>query len=98
MRLVGDYEVDVDAPKRGYTTRAKEEQRRTAAPAFTGRVRRWEKRWTQNGHLTVLRWERVDEGDLSNGGGPSTEVGLATAGAMPAEEPSRKRARSQLNS
>ena len=92
MRLVGDYEVDVDAPKRGYTTRAKEEQRRTAAPAFTGRVRRWEKRWTQHGHLTVLKWERVDEGDVSNSGGPPA----AAAGATPAayEQP-RKRARLQ---
>jgi hypothetical protein len=84
MVLVGGYEVDIDAPKRGYTTRAKEEQRRTAAPAFTGRVRRWEKRWTQHGQMTVLRWERVDDADTGD---------ASMSGATPAEEPSRKRAR-----
>ena len=82
MRLVDDpaaYELDV--PKRGYTTRAKEEQRRTAAPAFTGRVRRWEKRWSRQGHLTVMRWERVDS--------EATDSGVAET----LEEPPRKRAR-----
>jgi hypothetical protein len=55
----GEYEADPEGPKRGYTTRAKEEQRRTAAPAFTGLVRRWVKRWAHSGHLIVLRWERA---------------------------------------
>ena len=91
MRLVDDpaaYETDV--PKRGYTTRAKEEQRRTAAPAFTGRVRRWEKRWSCHGHLTVMRWERVDT-ETTEARGPMME-------AATAEEPSRKRSRHQANS
>ena len=58
---MGDYEVgDLDGPKRGYTTRSKEEQRRTGVGTrFTGLVRGWEKRWVKHGHLTVLRWERV---------------------------------------
>mmetsp|Transcript_25070 Transcript_25070/g.54157 ORF Transcript_25070/g.54157 Transcript_25070/m.54157 type:complete len:121 (-) Transcript_25070:230-592(-) len=48
------------AGARSYTTRAKEEQRRTAASAFVGRVRRWEKRWVKQGHLLLLSWERTD--------------------------------------
>ena len=47
-KVVGDYEItaeDQAAPKqRGYTTRAKEEARRTEVK-FTGLVRRWERRW-----------------------------------------------------
>ena len=66
MRVVGDYEVpdhlleDNQLQKRGYTTRAKEEARRTAVK-FTGLVRRWEKRWVMQGHLRVLRWVRVQD-------------------------------------
>eukprot|EP00964_Phaeocystis_antarctica_P091527 scaffold58715_cov60-Phaeocystis_antarctica.AAC.1 len=48
--------------KRSYTTRAKEEQRRTAAPAFVGRVRPWTKCWAPFGSgLTVPRWVRADQ-------------------------------------
>jgi len=46
---------------RVYTTRAKEEQRRTAAATFVGSVRHWEKRWVRRGHLRVLSWERTDQ-------------------------------------
>ena len=59
LRVVGDFAIDAEVTTRGYTTRAKEEQRRTAAPVFTGRVRRWERRWGQVGHMALLRWERV---------------------------------------
>ena len=42
---IGDYEIgdEIDRPKRGYTTRAKEEARRTEVK-FVGDVRRWETR------------------------------------------------------
>ena len=66
-RVVGDYYIpavgeEESRPKqRGYTTRAKEEARRTEVK-FTGLVRRWEKRWVNVGHLKVLRWEREDGG------------------------------------
>ena len=59
LRTVGDFAVD-DYPTRGYTTRAKEEQRRTAAPVFTGRVRRWEKRWVDHGHLPAFCWVHAE--------------------------------------
>ena len=85
---VGDHEVDPEAPKRGYTTRAKEEQRRTAAPAFTGRVRRWERRWTRNGHLKVLRWERVEAGD-----GTEAQARNAEMSPKQTDEPPNKRPR-----
>ena len=57
-RVVGDYYIpavgeEESRPKqRGYTTRAKEEARRTEVK-FTGLVRRWEKRWVNVGHLKV---------------------------------------------
>ena len=71
VRTVGDFEiVDPDAPKRGYTTRAKKEEQRNAV-VFTGRVRHWEKRWTRQGHLTVLRWERASSATTKPGVGPS---------------------------
>ena len=77
---IEDYE---DAPtKRGYTTRHKEQQQQLR-PTFTGRVRRWEKRWAKQGHLTVWRWERV-EGDAADAN-PDASTG--------SEEPLRKRAR-----
>ena len=89
--MVGDYEItaeDQAAPKqRGYTTRAKEEARRTEVK-FTGLVRRWERRWVRHGHLRVLRWERVEE-QQERSRGPSRADGGGTA----AEEPARKRAR-----
>ena len=72
VRTVGDFEVDPDAPKRGYTTRAKKEEQRNAV-VFTGRVRHWEKRLTRHGHLTVLRWERA-----TTKSGPTADA--ATAG------------------
>ena len=107
MRTVGDYEVgpadeeDVRR-KRGYTTRAKEEARRTEVK-FTGLVRRWEKRWVLLGHLPVLRWERV-QAEASEGGEPErTRVPTPAGGEEPArkrvptpaagEEPARKRPR-----
>ena len=49
-----------DYEKRSYTTRHKEEQRRSAAAAFAGHVRKWEKRWEKNGHLEVLTWVRIE--------------------------------------
>ena len=58
---------------RSYTTRAKEEARRTAQPGFTGRVRSWEKRWVQQGHLTVLTWVRKTE-RLESTGEESTDA------------------------
>lgn len=61
VKAVGDWVIDAEIATRGYTTRAKEEQRRTAAPAFTGRVRKWEKRWGLTDHMTLLRWERREE-------------------------------------
>jgi hypothetical protein len=90
-RAIGDYIVgDDDGPKqRGYTTRGKVEQQRTAAPVFTGRVRRWEKRWAMQGHLRVLKWERTAE----DSGGPSSTA-AAQLEAEGGEEASRaKRAR-----
>ena len=78
-----DYE-DLPA-KRGYTTRHKEQQQQLR-PTFTGRVRRWERRWTLQGHLTVLRWERV-EGEAAEASNP-----IASANT-PLEDPPRKRAR-----
>ena len=59
MRLLAGMSL-ADYGARSYTTRAKEEQRRTAAPAFVGRVRRWEKRWVKQGHLDVYSWVRTD--------------------------------------
>ena len=77
---IEDYE---DAPtKRGYTTRHKEQQQQLR-PTFTGRVRRWEKRWAKQGHLTVWRWERV-EGDAADAN---------TDASTGPDEPLRKRAR-----
>lgn len=64
LRTVGDFAIDAESGTRGYTTRAREEQRRTAAPVFSGRVRRWEKRWVSVGHMVLLRWERA-ESDVS---------------------------------
>eukprot|EP00966_Prymnesium_polylepis_P160846 3717072-Prymnesium_polylepis.1 len=58
VRAVGDWAIEGEVSTRGYTTRAKEEQRRTAAPVFSGRVRRWEKRWSFVGHMALFRWER----------------------------------------
>ena len=90
MRVVGDYEIPPEeeqrlGAKRGYTTRAKEEARRTEVK-FTGLVRRWEKRWVLLGHLRVLRWERVQDG--VDGGEVSSRVQSSST-----EEPARKRAR-----
>jgi len=62
---------------RSYSTRGSEEQRRTAAPAFTGRVRGWEKRWVAVGHLTVLQWvckESEEVGAAPAGGGRALDV------------------------
>ncbi|KAL1530012.1 hypothetical protein AB1Y20_000937 [Prymnesium parvum] len=61
FRAVGDWLIEAEVATRGYTTRAKEEQRRTAAPAFTGRVRKWQKRQSHVGHMKLVRWERVEE-------------------------------------
>ena len=91
-RVVGDYyipaagEEEARPKQRGYTTRAKEEARRTEVK-FTGLVRRWERRWTQVGHLRVLRWERED--------GASGEPADRPSHAAPAaaEDQSRKRQR-----
>ena len=62
---IGDYEIgdEIDRPKRGYTTRAKEEARRTEVK-FVGDVRRWEKRWTNVGHLRVAKWVRIESDKL----------------------------------
>ena len=60
VRAAGDFGIEAEVTTRGYTTRAKEEQRRTAAPVFTGRVRKWEKRWSYVGHMSLMRWERVE--------------------------------------
>ena len=79
VRAVGDWAIDAEVTTRGYTTRAKEEQRRTAAPVFTGRVRKWEKRWSLVGHMAVLRWERV-EADAA-GGAPPAATAAPTADA-----------------
>ena len=86
-----DYE---DAPtKRGYTTRHKEQQQQMR-PTFVGRVRRWEKRWTQHGHFTVLRWERI-EGEPANANGSANAAASTTNVSTPADDapPPRKRAR-----
>lgn len=56
-----DSSMLADYGGRSYTTRAKEEARRTAQPGFTGRVRCWEKRWVKQGHLTVFSWVRKTE-------------------------------------
>ena len=81
-----DYEESI-FPKRGYTTRGKIEQQRNAQPVFTGLVRRWEKMWVTRGHMTVLKWERVQTDGEANGRGlEKTEV-------VAAAEPSRKRPR-----
>ena len=71
-RIVGDYIVGEDdalpplkGGKRGYTTRGKVEQERSAAPAFTGKVRKWEQRWVKQGHLTVFKYVRVDSGAVA---------------------------------
>ena len=79
-----DYE-DLGFPKRGYTTRGKLEQQRTAAPIFTGRVRRWEKKWVKQGHLTVMKWEHVS----------GEEKTLSGTSPAPGEvnEPAQKRSR-----
>ena len=92
VRAVGDWAIDAEVTTRGYTTRAKEEQRRTAAPVFTGRVRKWEKRWSLVGHMAVLRWERV-EADAAGGAPPAPPAAAAAptaaataddAGVLPA--------------
>ena len=50
-------------------------------------VRRWEKKWVTRGHMTVLKWERVQTDGEANGRGlEKTEV-------VAAAEPSRKRPR-----
>ena len=92
LRLsAGDFEKvdDPDAPKqRGYTTRAKKEEQRNAV-VFQGRVRHWEKRWTLQGHLTVLRWVR------SETSAPDSSVAAAAGEERvpPSDEQSRKRPR-----
>ena len=97
MKVVGDYYIPTvaedDRPKRGYTTRAKEEARRTEVK-FTGLVRRWEKRWVIMGHLRVLRWERVQ--DAAEGGEADRSRGITptpASMAMGSDEQARKRAR-----
>jgi hypothetical protein len=80
-----DYE-DSMFPKRGYTTRGKLEQQRNSQPVFTGLVRRWEKKWVTQGHMTVLKWERVKADGAANGRG-------VEASEAPVAEPSRKRPR-----
>ena len=82
-----DYSNDYDGalPKRGYTTRGKLEQQRTAAPVFTGLVRRWERRWVKQGHLTVLKWDRAREATADGG-----SAAVDGAGGM---ESTRKRPR-----
>ena len=61
-----------DYGARSYTTRSKEEQRRTAASAFVGRVRRWEKRWVMQGHLDLPLWVRTEVLAPAPQGGAST--------------------------
>ena len=60
-KTVGDYELEDGPKKRGYTTRGKVEQERTAAPKLIRRVRHWEKRWVKHGKMTVMRWQRREE-------------------------------------
>ena len=84
-----------DAPaKRGYTTRHKTQEQQLR-PAFQGRVRHWVKRWTTVGHLTVLRWERVDgESAAETGGAVATTSATAASSSMPPlEDQPRKRVR-----
>lgn len=89
---VGDYELE-DGPKpRGYTTRGKVEQQRTAAPVFTGLVRKWEKRPVQQGHLTVIKWERVQETATEAAARNNASADSSSAGG----DPSRKRMRSSV--
>lgn len=74
-----DYE-DALRPKRGYTTRGQVEAAAKAAPIFTGLVRRWEKKWVKQGHMTVLKWERIKTDGPENGrGAEATSEAVASA-------------------
>ena len=97
-----DADGNFTSNRRGYTTRGKVEQARTAAPVFTGRVRRWTKQVGQVGHLQLLKWERGpsdpaggDGGlcDTGGGGGGGSGTSARPDSAGPGEEPPRKRAR-----